>query len=160
MRCDPTICSKPRESVNPRKKGSCLSCGRMFDPKWIVSDRTMSDIFDRLARSMQYGEAIEKDPVTGHDALTDDFLSFWAECQARERAGREKFGLTYLVRDNETEALEEFTDGANYLAFSSLQAVRSESDDDEIDLVMTAMYHAFKGHQAARRLRAKRHGHP
>ena len=131
-----------------------------MDPAWVSSNQTMQHIFAGLARSAKPGEAVQKNPATGADELSDDFLAFWAECRAREAAGRERFGLSYLERNNENEALEEWTDGANYLAFSHLRAVRDEGDDEHTDLVLTAMYHAFKAHQATRELRRKRHGAP
>ena len=153
-------CPQPRNSINPRKAGSCLICGRMLDPEWVSSESTMQEIFKGLAWSMPYGEAIQKNPATLQEELTDDFLAFWADCSERERAGRPRFGFSYLARNNEREALEEWADGANYLAFSHLKAIRDEGDDEDMDVALTAMFHAFKAHQATRRLSRKRHGAP
>jgi hypothetical protein len=152
-------CPKPATSVNPRRREVCGKCDHNLDPRWVSSDETMGEIFRRLAEAMPYGEAMVRNPMGG-DEMTDDFMAFEAHCLGRERAGRDTFGFAYLDRENEVEALEEWADGANYLAMSYLRKVREEGDDDDFDLVLTIMRHAFKAHQATRQLRAKRHGAP
>ena len=119
----------------------------------------MARLFQRLEEACPPGEARRIGP-NGTYELTDQFLAFKAECLARESRGRDEFGLRYLRRDNEREAREEWSDGAIYLALSSLKAVRDEGSDEDIDVVLVAMYHAFKAYEATLRLHARRHGAP
>lgn len=137
----------PRPSPNPRSPG-CNACGLPFAPEWLSSDETLAEFFSRLQEAAFPGEA------------PHDFLAFRAHCEARERAGRESFGLAYLSRDNLREAMEEFADGANYFFFDTLQHLRNRGDDDDYELALTAALHAYKAHRAARELAAKRRGSP
>lgn len=88
----------------------------------------------------------------------DSFLNFRDQCEAREKAGRSVFGLAYLKRDNPREALEEAADAANYFMFDWLQNLQRTGGDEELDLVLTGAWHAFKLHQTALELMRKRRG--
>jgi hypothetical protein len=112
----------------------------------------MDYYFSGLASSMEQ--------MPNEDPNSDDFFSFRAEAEAREKAGRDIFGFAYLTRANTKDAEEEAGDGGNYFIFDSLQEVRENGSDEEIDLVLLGMFYFYKAHQTARRLRAKRHGAP
>ena len=140
-------CPQPLPSSNPRNPDTCNRCGKRVDPEWASNDETVTWFFDRLAEGAFPG----KPPPS--------FERFREQCVARERHGRNQFGLKFLVRDNPAEACEEAADLANYGLFDVLVA-RRRGEDDELDLALTMALHAFKAHEAACRLRAKRHGAP
>lgn len=140
-------CEKPREYADPRRKGWCCVCLRQLDPAWLSTDQTVGAFLDRL-----------RDSIPG--IAGPEFDAFRAQCVARERAGREKFGLDYLGRDNLGESMEEFSDGSNYFFFDYLEAIRRHGEDYEIDLVLTGAWHAYQAHQVAQQLRSKRRGAP
>ena len=146
-----TYCSCPRPglSINPRMQGSCVKCTRMLNPEWVSSDANMERLFGRLAEAMPPGEAD-----------SDDFWAFRAQLEAREKAGRDRFGFEYLAKDNPREATEEACDLALYGFLDSLRAIRDNGSDEDIDLVLEAAYYAFKAHAKMRHLRARRHGAP
>jgi hypothetical protein len=121
----------------------------MLDPEWVSSDRTIGKLFDRLAEALPPGEAD-----------SDEFYAFRAQCEAREKAGRNTFGFRYLNRSNTTEALEEAADFALYLMLDSLREVRDNGSEEDMDLVLIGARHAYKAHATARHLRARRHGAP
>lgn len=138
-------CAEPRETLNPRKRGSCVKCGKQFDPAWVSSDDHVRVFFNRLS-SCRY--------------LEESFPAFRQMCERRELAGRETFGFRYLDRDNLTEAMEEAADLALYPYLDWLQAAREGRPDEDFDLVLTIAYHASLAFDAAVRLQHKRGGEP
>lgn len=138
-------CEVPWEGPDPRKKGTCLGCGKILRPEWISSDQTMSEFYNRL-------EAIFPGPPTRL------FLAFRQQCEDRERAGRKKFGHSSLGKDNIAEAREEAADLANYMVFDGLKHRRETGDDDDISLPLTAALHAFRAYEAMAALEGKRAG--
>lgn len=137
-------CSEPRETANPRKAGSCVKCGKHFDPEWTSSDQTMTEFFNRLS-SCRF--------------LEESFPAFRQMCERRERAGRDTFGFSYLVRDNLEEAREELSDAAVYMALDILKA-RHDGTDECADLALTVAYHASRAFDALGQLQHKRGGEP
>lgn len=116
-----------------------------MDPEWVSSDETFNEFFDRLAES-----------VPG----ASDFEAFRAQCAARERAGRQTFGVQYLDRRNAIEALEEAADGANYLFFHALQKVKQGRREEDIDSDLMAAYYFYKAWSAAAQAERKDHQAP
>lgn len=139
-------CPEPRESADPRKAGSCIKCGKLI-PTEVLSQENIVWFYDRLEACFP-GKAPET------------FKSFRHECEVRELEGREKFGLSYLSRQNLREADQEGADGANYLFFDVLKYRRRTGRDDDLELALQGAYHAFKAFDCARRLEAKRRGSP
>jgi hypothetical protein len=113
-----------------------------MDPAWVLSDDTVSRFFDSLERIVR-----EADPTE-----LEHFTDFRHHCEERERAGRTHFGFKYLTRDNSADALEEFSDAANYALFDTLVGVREDAPED-LGPALEVAYHAFKGHLKARALR-------
>lgn len=70
------------------------------------------------------------------------------------------FGIAYMSRNNPFEAMEEAADAANYFFFDVLQNRQRQNRDDDLDLVLTGAWHAFKLHQVAQELSQKRRGTP
>lgn len=139
-------CNEPRETVNPRRPGTCVKCGKPFDPEWVSSDETFAAFFDRLAESMA--------------VVPPEFETFRAQCAKRERAGRETFGFRYLSRENTTDAYEEACDGANYMLFNALQKVKEGYPGEDIDADLTAAWKFYEAWSAAARAYRKHHHSP
>lgn len=129
--------------------GSCVKCARLLDPVWVSSDRTIGRLLNRLAEALPPGKG-----------ESEEFYAFRAHLESRERAGRSIFGMQYLDRSNTTEALEEAVDFALYMFLDSLQEVRNNGSDEDMDLVLIGAHHAFQCYEVARHLRARRHGAP
>lgn len=143
-------CEAPAASPNPRSAGTCNRCLGLLAPRWTSNAQTVSAFYARLAEALfGYGPDGELLTEPWFDAFVD-------QAKARELAGRDKFGHRYLTRDNRVEALEEWTDGSNYLFFDSLQELRAEGDDADIDLVLDVAYHAALAYRSTLRLAAKR----
>lgn len=142
-------CALPVEYPNPTKQGVCVKCDRWLNPEWLSSDATLSAFFRRLSEALPPGEA-----------ESDSWCAFRAQCEAREYAGRDKFGMEYLVRSNTTEALEETADLALYAFLDSLKQRRDQGSDEDFDLVLMGAFHAYKAHETMRHLRSRRHGAP
>jgi hypothetical protein len=143
-------CSKPIQSLNRVRHGDmCLRCGRQVTGDWVADDDTMGDFFDRLAEGMSL--ALDLDP--GHP-----FEFFRRHCLARERAGRERFRLQYLARENAIDAMEEAADLANYCSFGQMVHRRSGSHDS-VHLLMAAHF-AAKAYECLLRERAECRGTP
>lgn len=138
-------CPKPAPFSPPAKAHTCCRCGFWINPTWGSTDENVNAFFGRLEESTPSGEWW-LEPFVDH-------------CKRREHAGRKKFGLEYLVRDNPAEGLEEACDGALYAHLDVLQAKRAGNDDD-MDAALTAAYHFGKAYEALLRLREKRHGAP
>lgn len=144
-------CELPRPSSNPRRATTCNACGFYVDPALLRIDAQVAEFFDRLAESQFHHGPDGK-------LLTPDWWDEFREhCTVRELAGRERFGLDYLARDNPTEACEEATDGALYMLLDGLRAHRDGCDAAE-DVALTAAYHFAQAHRYARMLTAKRRG--
>ena len=142
-------CPEPKEPLNPRGKGSCIKCGRLLNPEWVDSEKNVAKLFDRLAEALPPGEAD-----------SEAWWAFRAHCESRERMGRSTFGFRYLNRSNTSEALEEAADYCLYLLLDSLREIRDNGSEEDMDLVLIGARHAFKCHETARHLRARRHGAP
>lgn len=79
---------------------------------------------------------------------------FRAMIEARVAVGEERYGDTWRGKDLITEGMEEMADGVAYLAFEAAL------DGEDIDLALTAAYHAWRAAAALMHLRAKRAGEP
>lgn len=141
-------CPEPNEGADPRHKGQCLKCALPIDPRVLSSDETVGEFYDWLERAEFPKGGVT--PVYGH---------FRQVAEAREREGREKFGLSYLHRKNEAEALEELADASNYLLFAVLQA-RQRGEDEEWSTAVEVARHCFKAYEFAALHAAKRRGSP
>lgn len=148
-------CRIPIAHPSPYKKHTCVKCGFWINPRWTSNDETVARFYDSLARAQ-----FHRDKLTKRLLIPDDFTVFRAEAEARERAGRDYFGLRFLGRENTRDAREEAGDGANYFLFDHLQYIRHHDEDEDIDEVLTGAYHAYKTYESARRLRLKRQGSP
>lgn len=143
-------CEVPIFSLNRARNGDmCLRCGRQIFGDWVADDDTMGDFFDRLAEGM--GLSLDLDPA-------HPFEFFRRQCLNRERAGRERFRLRYLGRNNPVDATEEAADLANYCAFGTMVR-RREGGHDSPHLMMAAHY-AAKAHECLLRELAERRGTP
>jgi hypothetical protein len=143
-------CPKPVQSLNAERHGQmCLKCGRQVRGDWVADDETMWDFFDRLAEGMNL--PVDLDP--GHP-----FEYFRRHCLARERAGRDRFRLQYLARENAVDAMEEAADGANYSAFGQM-VHRRMGVHDSVHLLMAA-HHFAKAYECLMRERAELRGTP
>lgn len=140
-------CPEPQESVDDRKAGSCIKCGKLIDAAVLSSDPNIRGFYDRLESTFP-GKA----PV--------GFAEFRRQAEAREREGRSLFGLRYLRRPNLREAKEEGSDGGNYFYMDMLQNRHLTGRDDDMDLVLEGAWHAFKMHEVAQQLSARRRGSP
>lgn len=121
-RCE---CVPPRERSYGRG-GSCQSCGRLIDTRYMTSDTTFAKFFTQVGR------------------LPDVTADFVDHCEDRERAGRPIFGHRFLARDNAAEAQEEAADGANYCFMADLRYRRSAGDAAEPGAdpeLLTAAHH-------------------
>lgn len=142
-------CEAPSEHITPTKKGKCVRCDGLLSPEWLSSDATMETFWARL-----------EDALYPNGSAPDAFLAFKLQAQERERAGRTHFGLSYLKRDNLREATEELGDAANYVLFDSLQAIRENGEDTEIDMGLSLVAELAQAYEHLYRLRAKRRGAP
>lgn len=140
----PCECPVPLLASDPRRK-ACLRCSMPIEGGvGISSDEAFAEFFDRLQRAMFPGKVPEW------------FVAFRRECEARERQGREEYGLSYLRRDNCVEACQEFADGAIYFMFDVLQSLRNTGDEEGIDIALTGAWHAAEAHRCAQELSARR----
>ena len=139
-------CRRPRTVGDPRKKGSCVRCGKLLGKRWTSNNENFNIFFDRLESAFP-GE------------VPDSFVAFRAQCLAREYEGRERFGFTYMIRDNLAESREEAADLCMYLYLDGLAARRAGKDEEE-SVALTAALHCYKAYEAIRDLEAKRHGAP
>ena len=115
----------------------------------MSDDETFRTFYSRLA------EALFRYDLTGELRVSAEFGHFLEQAASRERAGREQFGLAYLTRDNPTEALEEFADGANYAMFTRLRDLEEFGDDpDVMRLALDVALYSFRAHAAAQELEA------
>jgi hypothetical protein len=140
-------CLEPIEAADPRHT-ACLRCGQRIDPDILSTDTTLTRFFDRLQQGGFPGKPSES------------FRVFRAESEGREKRGRRLFGLKYLRKENCQEACEEAADIGIYMHLDVLCHARKHDSEEDIDLALTAAWHAFKAHEAARLLASKRRGGP
>jgi hypothetical protein len=69
------------------------------------------------------------------------------DAMAREFAGRRKFGLRFLGRNNPKDAQEEATDGANYAAFEIVKQENRHGNDTATDLLLRAAQKFFEAYE-------------
>lgn len=141
-------CEKPSEHPSPLRKGTCVKCCGELGAFWMSSDQTLNEWWDRLKMGMFFGE-----PSASFDRIR-------AVATQREHDGRKDYGLRYLGRANLEEAVEEVADFLNYLFFDSLNTIRREGHDPDIDLVLTAAAKACEAMEHLDHLRARRRGAP
>jgi hypothetical protein len=139
-------CERPSEFVTPTKKGICVDCNALIDFEWTSTDATVAAFFDRLATTFPSWPAVPQ-----------WFEAFRAQCEDRERAGRDEFGFRYLARDNAGEALEEAADGGIYHHLEILRKLRNGQAED-IDVHLQAAYHFAQAHRFSRMAQAKARG--
>lgn len=140
-------CPEPLESVDDRKAGSCIKCGRLIGPADTLStDQTLGAFLGRLA------DAFPGKP-------SPSFVAFEKMIAAREHAGREQFGFKYLARQNCQEAIEELLDLVVYMHLDLLQARRNGVDEDWAT-ALEASYHAFRAFESVQQREARRRGTP
>lgn len=139
-------CETPEPKVN--KPHVCVRCGYTLSLNWTSNDATLKEFLDRLEESM---------PAAG-----EAFRQFRLHVEARELAGRPIFRQTFLSRPNLLRDIrEEASDGALYACLDNLKQRRATgADEDSIDLLLTAAFHAYKMFEATLELEAKRHGAP
>jgi hypothetical protein len=143
-----------RTEYRPRGDQFC-TCGGYIEPAWCSTDKTMGEIYNRLA-------AINRttDPATGQEGVTEIFDQFRIEALAREFAGRDKFGLRFLGRDNIRDGFEEATDGANYAAFEIIKSVNRHGNDAGVDPLLRAMQKFFEAYELLGEARRALKGSP
>lgn len=139
-------CSVPVRYPQPSFPNTCVRCGFHISPLWTSNDLTVGDFFNRLATVFP-----TKPPQWFH--------AFRSQCEARERAGRTRFGHSFLSRDNIEEAIEEAADLAIYAHLHILRACREQREDHR-DLAMTAALKAAEAYHALTELRARETGAP
>lgn len=137
-------CPKPTEHPNPRCSDTCVKCGRALEGDWLATSESMGELHDLL---------LEGRPI-------HDYAGFRQHAEAREFAGRTKFGLAYLSKDNCADGLEEAADGGNYSFFEIHKARREGEDPDITALCLDAAYHFAQAHASLRQAMASRAGAP
>ena len=129
-------CEHPRQ--NDRRPEYCRKCGVRFDPRTLCSDENLAAFFARL---------VELPGVEAKVLL---------QAQQRERAGRGEFGMKYLGRDNDAEALEEYADGLIYAHLSHLNDVRDGATEIDPNLIEAAHHAALAYAAIERRMQRRR----
>jgi hypothetical protein len=137
-------CPQPVASPNPRHNGDCVRCGRAIGGTWLATSESMGELHDLLLAGK---------PIPDYQAFRD-------HCEARELAGRPKFGLQYLDRNNAKDGLEEAADGGNYSFFDIHQLRRDGFDEDVVAWDLNAAYHFAMAHHCLRQSLAARDGTP
>jgi hypothetical protein len=127
----------------PRGDQFC-NCGGYIDPSWASTDKTMGEFYDRLEILPTNREAV---PGTDVYVPTPAFKLFRMDAMAREFAGRRKFGLRFLGRNNPKDAQEEATDGANYAAFEIVKQENRHGNDTATDLLLRAAQKFFEAYE-------------
>jgi hypothetical protein len=120
----------------------CLraACQGHLKPEWLSSDDTVKHFFDRLAEAM-FHPAILNGP--GPPAW---FQRFRRQCEQRELAGRDEFGVRYLSRNNRVEGQEEASDETIYSHLDILRQ-RREGRPEEWELALTVAKRAAENHR-------------
>jgi hypothetical protein len=141
-------CRPPNPSTTPNANGDCLECGRIIAGDWVTTDEKLSAWFERLVEGFP-------------DGAPDWFSRFRAQCEARERAGQDKFKFRYTARDNCAEATEEAADGVLYCYLEGLRLQRDGDYDPDVILdLLTAAHHFALAHKAIQTARSRRLGSP
>jgi len=120
----------------------------------VVDDTKVREFFDALERAVGAGAPAESDNPLG------GFRHFRILAEYRERHGRERFGQSFLQKENIAEGFEEAADLAIYPLLDSIKEYVRPSEDPDVDLVLTAARHAFIAFEALRELAGKRRGSP
>lgn len=147
-------CEKPREPVDPRHKGSCM-CGKRIDPAALSTDENVRAFFDRLTEGIFPYDKLAK--TWKPDRAFEEFRCL---CEARERAGRDTFGLAYLARKNLWDAAEEEADAVVYRHLRLLQRFHEEGDQEGMDLILEASRKSFEAFRLDREAEARLKGAP
>lgn len=121
-------CSIPRPSLNPRKRHTCVVCGLQVNPDWHSGSR-LPAIWNRLFAGYVAGPP-------------DAAARARSQCIERDHWGQERFGYTFLGRDNLKEALQEVADALNYLAEDIIKDER-EGDEESADATYCVMMQAL-----------------
>jgi hypothetical protein len=142
-------CSTPHRAYatenRPRGDQFCV-CGGYIEPSWASTDKTMGEFYDRLEILPTNREAVPGvDPPVY--VPTPAFKLFRMDAMAREFAGRRKFGLRFLGRNNPKDAQEEATDGANYAAFEIVKQENRHGNDTATDLLLRAAQKFFEAYE-------------
>jgi hypothetical protein len=121
-------------------------CGGYIDPSWASTDKTMAAVYDRLEILPTNRELV---PGTDPPAYvpTPAFKLFRMDALAREFAGRRKFGLRFLGRNNPKDGQEEAADGANYAAFEIIKQENRHGNDAATDLLLRAAQKFFEAYE-------------
>jgi hypothetical protein len=131
--------------VRPRGDQFC-TCGGYIEPSWASTDKAMDEFYDRLEIL-----PTNREPVPGTDppvyVPTPAFKLFRMDALAREFAGRRKFGLRFLGRNNPKDGQEEATDGANYAAFEIIKQENRHGNDAATDLLLRAAQKFFEAYE-------------
>jgi hypothetical protein len=142
-----------RTENRPRGDQFC-TCGGYIEPSWTSNDQTMGELYDRLVpfnrQPHPYLTDQEGKPLL---VVPETFDQFRIDGLARERAGRDKFGLRFLGRDGCRDGMEEQSDSANYAAFEIIKRVNRYGDDTGVELLLRAMqgsYEVYADFAAAR----------
>lgn len=160
----PCRCPAPSRYPSPFHRDSCVTCSGEIREEWTSNDRTVKNFYDALERGVvQRAVVATEGPHTGKAVQPEApewFRAFRQRCEARERAGRDTFGLRCLGRDNLLDAHEEWADGSNYVLFDSLKEIRRSGHDPDLDAALMVAYHAAMAAKHTERLRSKRRGAP
>ena len=138
-------CDAPNPYQTPAKAHACIKCGFLISPRWSCNDSTLRSFMDGMAAAL---------PTRG-----DAYARFRIDIEAREFAGRRKFGQSFHKRNNISEAMEEACDGALYACLDTLAAKR-RGDDEHTDLALDVALHFYRAYEALIRLHHKRGGNP
>lgn len=137
-------CNCEQPEPKPQNHSVCVKCSYVLPDTW--GDEGVKEFYDALEAAHAGGPP-------------PSFAYFRLEAEARERAGRRRFRFSFLQRDNIRDAFEEFSDGANYLLFRVWQN-RRNGRDDQMDLALSAAYHAAKAYHFAAMMRDDERGRP
>ena len=138
-------CAVPKPKVRPGKADWCERCGYFIHPRWSCNSKTMGEFFDRLASAL-----VTRD---------DTWARFRIDVEAREFAGRRRFGQSFQSRNNINEAMEEAADGALYACLDTLVARRA-GDDEHSDLALAAALHFYRAYETLIHVAHRRRGEP
>lgn len=136
-------CEVPNEDYDPRRVRICVRCSCYIPKDWTLGNQTISEFFERLEAAMP-------------ESASDWFTEFRIHVEARELAGRKKFGYGHLNRDNARESQEELADAAIYFLCCILDQ-RRVGDHEEWELALTATKHAALAYQHSLALRRHEH---
>lgn len=138
-------CACPIPEPKDKKRDRCVKCDRMMDPATTSNDDTVREFMDRLADSIP-----DRGPA---------WDLFRLHIESREFAGRPTFRQTFLGKDLLKEGREESADSGLYALLHRLQC-RRDGTDEEMDLILTWAYHAYKAYETTLMLNAKHHSAP